>query len=140
MTSYDKMLIASFENVFSSLIAESFIRFPSVRQVESWEQVLDKWINDRSLPLFVRKASGLRGSSIIHQKGRTLIITDNTPAQWIYRQVSLNDEKLTLADVKRALENRTFPLAMIIKQSEKEHLIRSQVSNGSFMLDGKVWK
>jgi hypothetical protein len=129
-----------FKQLFEQLLSSYLIQFPSTKRIKEWDEVLNQWINDSTLPLFSRKSSSLRGSSFVHEAGRTLIITDNTPAQWIYRRVVLNGEKLTLLDISEALMKRSFPLAMMVKKSEREHLIDSQVSKGSFKVDNEVWK
>ena len=97
----------------------------------AWTQLLDDWVADPSLPLFIRKASNNRGSVIEHQTGRALVPTDNSPAHWTLG-LALSGRTPTLAEVREALAHDTIPVALVIKRAEREtaryRCMRSEIS------------
>ena len=129
-----------FEDLYATMVRDGIVKFPTKDQINIWEGILDEWVSDKTLPLFRRKPSGGRGSQVIHEAGRALMITDNTPAHWVYRTAVLNADKPTFSIVREAIRNNTFPIAMMMKKVEKEFLLKSQVSNSSFRLGNENWK
>ena len=117
----NKRVNKKLDELFGLFLREGLIKFPSPEQIDAWENVLDKWIEDPSLPLFVRqfdKNEKLRGSEIGHTSNRILIRTDNTPAHWVYKKYVVAGEKPSLKTLKLELKNRTIPLAMVINKKE----------------------
>lgn len=47
----------------------------------AWDNLLQEWRDDETLPLIIRKGGGVRGSEISHLSGRKIIVADNSPAQ-----------------------------------------------------------
>ncbi|MBK9391761.1 MAG: hypothetical protein IPN68_16805 [Bacteroidetes bacterium] len=133
----EKAIISNLKNLFELLLSENKILFPSVMQQKHWEKVLEKWIKDRTIPLFARKASGIRGQAIEHIHSRDVIKTDNTPAHWVFRNCVLNSELPNVERVKKEWDERKFPIAIMIKKTEKEFLIKSQVAANEFRLGKK---
>ena len=80
-----------------------------------WDANIEAWIADRKKPLFVRRSSLPRGTVLVHDTGRQLVPTDNTPAHWVFAQAvsgaSPQIKEVTLFEI---------PVAMAIKRSEKE--------------------
>ena len=144
MISYFKQIIMKIENAFRKLyevmVQEKTIYFPSKQKIELWQNILNQWILKDSLPLFVRKSSDVRGSEIIHEDGRIIIKTDNTPAHWIFRRFVLNNEIPTFKIIKTAIEDSGIPLAMMRKKTEKEFLKNSQIASKDFRLGNENWK
>ncbi len=130
----DKKEYILFKNLFDFLVKEKLIHFPSKSQTKQWEKVLKEWIDDQSIPLFARKGSSIRGQSIEHDHSRKVIKTDNTPAHWVFRNFVLNNEKPFLSRIKDEWETKTFPIAIMIKKSEKKFLVKSQIASHEFRL------
>lgn len=127
-------IILNLSKLFELLLAENKIIFPSIKQQKHWERVLEQWIKDHTIPLFARKASGIRGQTMEHIRERVIIKTDNTPAHWVFRNCVLNSELPIVSRVKKELDERKFPIAIMIKKTEKEFLIKSQVAAKEFRL------
>ena len=58
----------------------------SVDVLNSWKTLISEWAEDESMPLIIRKGSS-RGQEFTHPSGRKVIISDNTFALWVYRNV-----------------------------------------------------
>jgi hypothetical protein len=134
------MINNKLEELFNEFVEEKQISFPSETQINQWEDVLDAWCNDRSMKLFVRQTSKPKGAPIINNLGRIIIRTDNTPAHWVYRKFVLNNEIPSLIDIKKELDERTFKIAIIIKQTEKEYILKSEVAKKELTLGNDNWK
>ena len=67
-----------------------------------WDDVIDKWATESDMPLIIRKSSGARGSEVVHSSGRRIIISDNSPAQWVC-YLALNGEVKSVSEIKQAL-------------------------------------
>ena len=58
----------------------------SIDVLNSWDTLISEWAEDESMPLIIRKGSS-RGQEFTHPSGRKVIISDNTFALWVYRNV-----------------------------------------------------
>lgn len=67
------------------------------------DRLLDDWISEKSLPLFVRKSINLRGQAIKHKSGRTIVPTDNSPAQWAFARAMSSEPCPSLEDLRKWL-------------------------------------
>jgi hypothetical protein len=98
---------------------------PSVEICAEWERLLQAWVKDKDLPLFVRKTSQNRGHTILHKSGRKLIPADNSPAQWVFTRACEN-RCPTISELRTWLtkpsSNQEIPIAMILKKEEKKTL------------------
>lgn len=94
------------------------------RVADHWDQVIFVWSNNDHLPLLIRKEErGVAcGEVIIHDSGRQLVPTDNSPAWWSYHRAFCGDLP-TLADIRQALEEDRIPVAMI---ADREMTARAQ--------------
>ena len=107
---------------------------PSRAVVAEWDKLLEEWASDKTLPLFVRKKQKdySRGQSVVHESGRELIPTDNSPAQWSFA-LALAGAKPNLTEIHDMLRKRQIPMAMIMGPVEREsatyHGLRREVSN-----------
>ena len=128
------------EKFYHLLNKQKILKFPSYKQITNWEKILQSWVNNDNLPLFVRKPANIRGSFLTHSYNRKIIITDNTPAHWVYKKVVLNNEILSLDDVAKSLNSSSFPLAMMRKKIEKECLLQTQIAPKEFRLGHDNWK
>jgi len=109
-------------------------------QLAIWDQLIEEWIGDKSLPIMVRKFDkGLpRGSHQIHESGRILIPTDNTPAHWAFESAWSGDVS-SLATIASLLEDDKIPIAMILKTFEKSGA-KQKCSGRKNGLNSKGWK
>lgn len=111
--------LAGYIEQFGKSWAASSIRArPSTHVAIAWTQLIETWLNDKSLPLVVRKQSNNRGTSIQHSTGRELIPTDNSPAHWAF-SLALKQQCLTHAELQQLWTNDKIPIAMIQTGVEK---------------------
>jgi hypothetical protein len=104
-------------------LAELWIQEPGRPQpersvLEHWDRLICEWADDPSLPLYVRKSAHNRGSIIRNVTGRSIVPTDNSPAQWALSRSILGD-KPTLEQVRQAITDDQIPVAMILTTVER---------------------
>jgi hypothetical protein len=89
-----------------------------------WERLIESWSTDESLPLLIRKTEkGIaRGEVVVHDSGRELIPTDNSPASWSYLQ-AFSGVRLDLSDIRRALDADAIPVAIVV---DREMTVRAR--------------
>lgn len=87
--------------------------------LESWDQLISEWVEDKSLPLIIRKSND-RGREFNHPFGRKIIISDNTFAIWVYHNV-LNKKTFTISEIKQMLNNNDIPIVYALKKAEKQN-------------------
>jgi hypothetical protein len=91
------------------------------REVEKhWDNLLNEWIADKSLPLYIRKKQSeeiLFGQPIKHISGRIIVLTDNYPALWSYIS-AFEGEKPSIKDIKQKIKDDQIPIAMGIKKRD----------------------
>jgi hypothetical protein len=109
----------------ASLWAKHPIR-PRIRPETAahWDDLIASWAADDSLPLLIRKRERgvARGEVVIHDTGRELVLTDNSPAWWSY--LGAFSERLpSLSDVRSALMEDTIPVTMVV---DREMVARSR--------------
>ncbi len=105
--------------------------------LQSWNQVIEEWIADQSMPLIVRKETEKRGQSLIHPSGRKIIISDNTFAIWVFRQV-LNNKVFTLSHIKEMLEQNKIPMVYMSTPAIREKATYSKPLGKEDAIQG--WK
>lgn len=84
-----------------------------------WDNLLDEWIADKSLPLYIRKKQSdaiLYGEITEHKSGRDIVLTDNYPALWSFVS-AYRGETPSIADIKRKIQDDEIPIAMGIKRN-----------------------
>ena len=84
-----------------------------------WDNLLDEWIADKSLPLYIRKKQSEAisyGEINKHTSGRDIVLTDNYPALWSFVS-AYRGERPSIADIKRKIHDDRIPIAMGIKKS-----------------------
>ena len=93
---------------------------PRIREemLSAWDALLEAWIAVRELPLLVRKFRGNRGLPLVGRGGRTLIPTDNSPAQWAY-SVAYDGFCPRPDEVIPLLESGRLPVAMAMGADER---------------------
>ena len=51
--------------------------------IEAWDRLVLDWIEDKTMPLIVRRSKEQRGHTYYHPSGREIVVSDNTVAIWI---------------------------------------------------------
>ena len=85
--------------------------------IVAWDGLLEEWVDDVSLPLLVRKGSSIRGSVEVHESGRQIIPTDNSPAQWSCR-LALRAIVPSLSQIRDMFRNDTIPVSFAHKKCQ----------------------
>lgn len=86
--------------------------------LNAWDRLIEGWIAEPRFPLLVRKHRNNRGARIQGASGRTLIPTDNSPAQWAFA-VAHSGTCPKLDEITQLLERGELPIAMILKKEER---------------------
>lgn len=128
-----------FESIFYSLIENEKIIFPNKEIINTWQNVIDEWINDDSIPLFVRKGNEIRGT-IIEFDGRNIITTDNTPAHWVFKNIVLERLNFSPQEILELINSNKFPISFIRKKAEYETLLDGMVADNKTRLNNAGWK
>ncbi|MDR1781259.1 MAG: hypothetical protein LBR50_11130 [Tannerella sp.] len=109
---------------------------PSQQICDDWDKVLEDWVNDPDLPLFVRKGNE-RGTVFKHKKtNRDLIPVDNSPAQWAFSMACDNKTPI-LKDLVTDLKNGNIPIAMVPCKSA---VFRGSLAKSIHNVNTKGWK
>ena len=78
----------------------------------NWNHVIDEWIDNKNMPLIIRKDRSMKGQSFIHPCGREIIVSDNTFAIWVYYCV-MNGKTYTLSQLKEMLSSNEIPMVFM---------------------------
>lgn len=106
--------------------------------LESWEQVINEWIEDEEMPLIIRKdANKLKGQSFIHPSKREIIVSDNTFSIWVCGRV-MNNETYTLKQLKEMLFNNEIPMVFMQTEDVKNKGKYTKPLGGFSLPDWKV--
>lgn len=112
---------------------------PSAVALALWSALLEAWVEDDGVPLFVRKHSANRGSVILHASGRALVPCDNSPAQWAFVMAAAG-ECPTLHDIKSMFAEDAIPVAMIQKAAERASAKQRCTLSRQFSVNHHGWK
>ena len=127
------------ESIFQLLLSMQKIVIPKPDVIQYWNSVVSEWIDDESMPLFVRKGGEIRGTSITIGN-RAIIKTDNTPAHWIFKKIVFDKASPTKSRIAEMLENNEFPISFIRKRNEYDTLKNGMVSTKETRLNEQGWK
>lgn len=112
---------------------------PSPAVMAQWLALLEAWVKDDGVPLFVRKHSANRGSVILHSSGRALVPCDNSPAQWAFVMAAAG-ECPTLHDIKSMFAEDAIPVAIIQKAAERASAKQRCTLSRQFSVNHHGWK
>ena len=87
--------------------------------LRKWDNLIEEWVEDKTMPLIIRKETSKRGQAFTHPCGREIIISDNTVAIWVFSNV-LKGNIFTLNDIKELLHNNELPMVFIATNEIKE--------------------
>lgn len=105
---------------------------------DAWDKLLNDWGADNSLPLLIRKTSLVRGSELRHAGGRTIIPTDNSPAQWAC-SLALRGKVPTITEIHEGFVRDEIPVSFAHKKNEREHR-RYHCTLGKYGINKAGWK
>jgi len=111
---------------------------PSPDIVSAWEGLLERWVADAVMPLFVRESRLLRGSETAHHSGRMLVPVDNSPPQWLFRQL-FEPTAPTYAERQATLDGNSIEVGMIVCAAERE-VARYRAKCGDRGMNHLGWK
>lgn len=86
--------------------------------VKKWENLIEEWVADETMPLIIRKETSKRGQAFSHPCGREIIVSDNTVAIWVFSNV-LKGKVFTLSDIKELLQNNELPMVFMATKEIK---------------------
>ena len=86
--------------------------------VKKWENLIEEWVADETMPLIIRKETSKRGQAFNHPCGRKVIVSDNTVAIWVFSNV-LKGKVFTLSDIKELLQNNELPMVFMATKEIK---------------------
>lgn len=105
----------------------------------SWERLISEWVKDESMPLIIRKSSQ-RGQEIIHSSGRKVIISDNTFALWVYRNV-LDGKTFDILELKNKLNNNEVPMVYALTKEDRKKVKYTKILGKDALSNAEVkWK
>ena len=105
---------------------------------QHWDELIKAWA-DSDLPLVVRKSNGVRGGTITHSDGRSIILSDNSPAQWAFMR-AFQGFSYSLDEIRGQLENGKIPFAFATKRSEKSQMKYKGTLSAADNLNKRGWK
>ena len=104
--------------------------------IKKWDKLLDAWIADEKLPLFIRKHSNNRGTELKHNKSHRVIVpADNGPAHWVMLR-ALNGVCPSKKKIHEMIAD--IPVAMALRKSEKKKCKYNAKSERE--INNKDWK
>lgn len=112
---------------------------PAPYVLNHWSKLLDEWVNNSELPLFVRKSSSVRGSAVEHETGREIVHCDNSPAHWAYVLAS-NGECPSIKDIESWIRSDSIPVVMIQRTVDKPHAKYHCCLPKKFNVNAHGWK
>jgi hypothetical protein len=111
---------------------------PKLDILQHWDTLVSEWADDDSLPLYVRKQSCGRGKELRHATGRSIVPTDNSPAQWAFVQ-SYRGRKPSMKGIATEIRDDKVPIAMVLKTQEKEEAKYTRQLNGEETINTAGW-
>ncbi|WAM22736.1 MAG: hypothetical protein OI715_01160 (plasmid) [Candidatus Methanoperedens sp.] len=104
--------------------------------LRKWDDLIDEWLSATDIPIIVRKGGLKRGHEITHKTGRKIIISDNSPAQWVCCCAFI-DVVPTIDKIPDLLKNE-IPIAFVLKTKEKDAKYNQTLKK--YSINKKGWK
>ena len=109
---------------------------PGVKQ--HWDSLIDEWA-ESDFPLVIRKGTGTRGQQILHHEGRSIVIADNSPAQWAF-MLAFQERLFSLGDIEDLIKRDEIPFAFATSAVDKEQMTYKRTVAPSENLNKLGWK
>lgn len=103
-----------------------------------WDEVIERWADESDIPLIVRKGSGARGTEVTHTSGRRIIISDNSPAQWVC-YLALSGETMSLDRIRQAILGDKIPITFAISKENKPKVTHKETLK-KYSINKLGWK
>lgn len=84
----------------------------------AWSRLISDWVRCTELPLLVRRFQNNRGSCVVGNGGRTLVPTDNSPAQWAFA-VAHSGDCPSVDEIMSLLQAGRLPVTMALSMDER---------------------
>jgi hypothetical protein len=81
---------------------------------------IEQWLADPAMPLFRRTGQKELKGTWFECEGRTIIYTDNAPAQWLYRYAYEHPDG-TYEDLQAANASLQIPAAAVVTRAARQH-------------------
>lgn len=87
--------------------------------IQHWDELIDAWADDATLPLFIRKQSADIGSLLQHRTSlRPLAPCDNSPAHWVVVTAFSAGTNFSLSDIKAVIAKHDIPVTMAMSKAD----------------------
>lgn len=107
--------------------------------LSGWAKLIESWISDVRLPLFVRRPRNNRGACLPGPGNRTLVPTDNSPAQWAFA-VAYSGQVPRLEEITDLLKHGKLPIAMALRKGERAGAIYTGIRGKCPSTSESGWK
>jgi len=84
----------------------------------AWHKHIQQWVEDRRMPLLIRRPRYGRGREILHPSGRILIPTDDSPAMYLL-SLAMEHRSPRAGALQEALESGRLPVASTLTDDER---------------------
>jgi hypothetical protein len=103
------------------MIPAPLVPYPSTAMTQFWDSLTDQILESPDMPLFVRQRGGkARGTIIVHDSGRELLIVDNAPANF-FLSAAVYGYRFTVPQLMAMLVSGQLPVAMILTRAERQN-------------------
>ena len=94
---------------------------PTGAMTRFWDSVVGQMVEDPAVPLFIRQRGGKgRGSVIIHNSGRELLLVDNAPANF-FLSAAIHGHQFSIPQLMTMLASGQLPVAIILTRVERQN-------------------
>ena len=84
-----------------------------------WHGLIQDWIEDRTMPLLIRRPRYGRGREVAHPSGRILVPTDDTPAMYLL-SLAMEHRRPSPGGLQKVLEAGRLPVASSLTEDERK--------------------
>jgi hypothetical protein len=84
-----------------------------------WHSLIQDWIEDRAMPLLIRRPRYGRGREVAHPSGRILVPTDDTPAMYVL-SLAMEHRRPSPGGLQKVLEAGRLPVASSLTDEERK--------------------
>lgn len=84
-----------------------------------WHRLIQGWVEDRAMPLLIRRPRYGRGREVAHPSGRILVPTDDSPAVYLL-SLAMEHRRPSRWELQEALETGRLPVAASLTDEERK--------------------
>lgn len=127
-----KIIAKEWRNISQNLVFDKQV-------LNHWNILTSSWIESNNIPLIIRSKKYPKGIEIIHETGRKIIPSDNSPALWIAEQI-LHKNEPTLDEIESCIHAMEIPFSFIQKKNTNLNLKYKTSCTYNKILTKKEWK